>query len=160
VIAEDLGHISADVREIMQQYGLPGMRVLLFGFSGNPALNPNAAHNIPEHCVVYTGTHDSNTVRGWFEKEASRSEKHCLSVVSGRTATAGEVAWELIRLSMLSPARWSILPAQDLLGLGAAARMNTPGKARGNWLWRMTAKQLDALPMERLHEMTATFGRA
>jgi len=159
MVAEDLGHITADVREIMQRYGLPGMRVLMFGFSGNPAINPNAAHNIPEHCVVYTGTHDSNTVRGWFGKEASRSEKHRLSVISGRTVAAREIAWELIRLAMLSPARWSIIPVQDLLGLGAAARINTPGQARGNWVWRMTAKQFDDLPVKRLLEMTTTFGR-
>lgn len=160
LVAEDLGHITADVRETMQRYGLPGMRVLLFGFSGAPALNPNAAHNIPEHCVVYTGTHDNNTVRGWFGKEASRSEKHRLSVVSGRSIAAREIAWELIRLALLSPARWSIFPVQDLLGLGAAARMNTPGQSGGNWRWRMTAGQMDALPVKRLLEMTVTFGRA
>jgi len=128
LVAEDLGHITADVRETMQRYGFPGMRVLMFGFSGNPAINSNAAHNIPEHCVVYTGTHDNSTARGWFEKEASRGEKRRLSVISGHTVTAREVAWELIRIAMLSPARWSIIPVQDLLGLGAAARINTPGK--------------------------------
>ncbi len=159
LVAEDLGHITADVRETMQRYGFPGMRVLMFGFSGNPANNPNAPHNIPEYCVVYTGTHDNNTVMGWLEKEASRSEKHCLSVISGCMDFARETAWNLIRFAMLSPARWSIIPAQDLLGLGAAARMNTPGKARGNWLWRMTDSQFDALPVERLLEMTVTFGR-
>ena len=160
LVAEDLGHITADVRETMQRYGFPGMRVLMFGFSGDPALNPNAVHNIPEHCVVYTGTHDNNTARGWFEKEASDSEKHRLSLISGRPVAAREIASELIRLAMLSSARWSIIPVQDLLGLGAAARINTPGQARGNWVWRMTARQLDALPVKRLLEMTSTFGRA
>jgi 4-alpha-glucanotransferase len=160
LVAEDLGYITADVRETMQRYGLPGMRVLMFGFSGDPALDPNAAHNIPEHCVVYTGTHDNNTVRGWFEKEASASEKRRLSLISGRRIGAREAASELIRLAMLSSARWSIVPVQDLLGLGATARINTPGQARGNWDWRMTAKQFDALPTKRLLELTTTFGRA
>ena len=159
LVAEDLGYITADVRETMQRYGLPGMRVLMFGFSGDPTRNPNAVHTIPEHCVVYTGTHDNNTVRGWFEKEASSSEKRRLSLISGHRVGAREAAWELIRLAMLSSARWSIIPVQDLLGLGAAARINTPGQARGNWDWRMTAKQLDALPMKRLLELTTTFGR-
>jgi 4-alpha-glucanotransferase len=159
MVAEDLGHITADVRETMQRYGFPGMRVLMFGFSGEPALNPNAVQNVPEHCVVYTGTHDNNTVRGWFEKEASGGEKRRLSLVVGRTVAAREAAWELIRLAMASPARWSIIPVQDLLGLGAAARINTPGRARGNWVWRMTARQLGALPVERLLELTAVFGR-
>jgi 4-alpha-glucanotransferase len=159
LVAEDLGHITADVRETMQRFGFPGMRVLMFGFSGDPAFNPNAVQNIPEHCVVYTGTHDNNTVRGWFENEATRGEKRRLSVISGRRTPAREIAWELIRLAMLSPARWSIIPVQDLLGLGADARINTPGQVRGNWAWHMTEKQLNALPVKRLLEMTTTFGR-
>jgi 4-alpha-glucanotransferase len=160
IVAEDLGYITAEVRETLHRYGFPGMRVLMFGFSGNPAVNPNAPHNIPQNCVVYTGTHDNNTVRGWFAKEASRGEKQRLSVIAGRTIPAREIAWELIRLAMLSPARWSVIPVQDLLGLGSAARMNTPGKAENNWRWRMTAGQLEALPVTRLLEMTTTFGRA
>jgi 4-alpha-glucanotransferase len=160
MVAEDLGHITADVRETMRRYGFAGMRVLMFGFSGDPAMDPNCVHNIPEHCVIYTGTHDNNTARGWFEKEATAGEKHRLSVICGRGIPAREVAWELIRLAMLSSARWSIFPAQDLLGLGAAARLNTPGQAHGNWVWRMTARQLEALPIQRLREMTATFGRS
>jgi 4-alpha-glucanotransferase len=159
LVAEDLGYITADVRETMKRYGLPGMRVLMFGFSGEPAANPNAVHNIPEHCVVYTGTHDNNTVRGWFENEASGGEKRRLSVVSGRSIEPQEAAWELIRLAMISSARWSIIPVQDLLGLGAAARINTPGQPRGNWTWRLTTRQLDDLPVARLREMTSTFGR-
>jgi 4-alpha-glucanotransferase len=160
LVAEDLGCITAEVRETMQRYGFPGMRVLLFGFSGEPDSNPNAVHNIPEHCVVYTGTHDNNTVRGWFETEASNAEKRRLSVVLGPRVAAREVAWELIRVAMLSPARWAVTPIQDLLGLGAAARMNTPGQLQGNWSWRLTAGQLDALPVDRLRELTATVGRA
>lgn len=160
LVAEDLGHITADVREAMQRFGFPGMRVLMFGFSGDPAINPNAGHNIPEHCIVYTGTHDNNTVKGWFVKEASRSEKRRLSVVTGRKVSGREIAREMIRLAMMSPARWSIIPAQDLLGLGAGARMNTPGKSAGNWLWGMTARQFNALPVERLLEMTTAFGRS
>jgi 4-alpha-glucanotransferase len=160
LVAEDLGCITADVRETMQRHGLPGMRVLMFGFSGDPASDPNAVHNIAEQCVVYTGTHDNNTVRGWFEKEASAGEKRRLSLVFGRRIRAREAAPELVRLAMLSSARWCVIPVQDLLGLGAAARINTPGEARGNWNWRMTARQFDALPVKRLLELTTTFGRA
>ncbi len=160
LIAEDLGYITAEVRETMQRFGFPGMRVLMFGFSGDPGSNPNAVHNIPEHAVVYTGTHDNNTVRGWFETEASNAQKRRLSVVLGPRVAAREVAWELIRVAMRSPARWAVTPIQDLLGLGAAARMNTPGRTQGNWRWRLTPRQLEALPVDRLRELAATFGRA
>jgi len=159
LVAEDLGHITADVRETMRRYGFPGMRVLMFGFSGNPAENPNAAQNIPEHCVVYTGTHDNNTVRGWFETEASTAEKQRLMLVAGKRMMAREAPAELVRLAMLSPARWAIFPVQDLLALGAAARLNTPGRVRDNWAWRLTPKQFDSLPVARLLEWTTAFGR-
>jgi 4-alpha-glucanotransferase len=159
VVAEDLGHITADVRETMQRFGLPGMRVLMFGFSGEGAANPNAVHNVPEQCVVYTGTHDNTTVRGWYSKEASRQDRRRLALTAGRAPAAGEVHWELIRLAMLSRAAWSIVPVQDLLGLGAAARINTPGSPGGSWVWRMTERQFLELPLTRLREMTRAFGR-
>jgi 4-alpha-glucanotransferase len=111
------------------------------------------------HCVVYTGTHDNNTVRGWFETEASTAEKQRLMLVAGRRMAGREVPAELVRLAMLSPARWAIFPVQDLLALGAAARLNTPGRVRGNWVWRLTPKQFDSLPVGRLRELTTTFGR-
>jgi 4-alpha-glucanotransferase len=160
VVAEDLGDITADVREAMRRFGIPGMRVLMFGFSGEPAANPNAAPNIPADCVVYTGTHDNNTVRGWFEKEATAGEKRRLALMAGRGASPRQAPGQMIRLAMLSPARWSIIPVADLLGLGAAARFNTPGTARGNWAWRLTARQHRALPVERLREITTACGRA
>jgi 4-alpha-glucanotransferase len=159
LVAEDLGYITADVRETMRRFGFPGMRVLMFGFSGASSDNPNAVQNIPEHCLVYTGTHDNNTVRGWFDTEAAAAEKRRLMLVAGRRLTGRQAPAELIRLAMLSPARWAIVPAQDLLALGADARMNTPGRRRGNWSWRLTPRQLDSLPAGRLRELTATFGR-
>jgi 4-alpha-glucanotransferase len=114
---------------------------------------------VNERCVVYTGTHDNNTARGWLEREATRGEKRRLSATLGRRPSAGEFPWELIRLAMLSRAAWAVFPAQDLLGLGAAARLNTPGRAKGNWSWRMTARQLEELPVGRLREITAISGR-
>jgi 4-alpha-glucanotransferase len=159
LIAEDLGHITADVRETMQRYGFPGMRVLLFGFSGGPGANDNAFFNLPENCVVFTGTHDNNTARGWFENEASALEKQRLAITLGREPVSANLPWDLVRLAMMSPARWCILPVQDLLGLGPEARINSPGRREHNWRWRMTAEQFAALPLKRLLEMTEAFGR-
>jgi 4-alpha-glucanotransferase len=159
VIAEDLGVITADVRETMQRLGIPGMRVLMFGFSEEPGPNVNAIHNIPENCVVFTGTHDNNTIKGWMETEASVLEKRRLELTLGRKPAADELHWDMIRLAMMSPARMCITPVQDLLGLGPEARINTPGRWEGNWLWRMSPGQFAALPQQRLLELTEAFGR-
>ena len=159
VIAEDLGVITADVRETMQRFGFPGMRVLLFGFSEDPATNVNAVHHIPENGVVFTGTHDNNTVKGWFVMEASAAEKRRLKLTLGREPAADTLHWDMIRLAMMSPARMCIIPVQDLLGLGPEARINTPGRWEGNWMWRMSPGQFAELPLTQLRELTEAFGR-
>ena len=159
LIAEDLGIITADVVDTMQRQGFPGMRVLMFGFANEPAGNANAIHNIPEDCVVFTGTHDNNTVRGWFETEASSFEKRRLGLILGREPALDELHWDMIRLAMMSQARMCIIPAQDLLGLGSEARINCSGRYEGNWLWRMSPGQFAALPQKRWRELTEAVGR-
>jgi 4-alpha-glucanotransferase len=114
VIAEDLGYITADVREIMRCYDFPGMRLLVFGFSGDLSTNPNAPHNIVRNCVIYTGTHDTNTIKGWHEEEAAQSEKEQLFAYLGRRIPAGDLPLEMIRLAMISPAFLCIISMQDL----------------------------------------------
>ena len=159
LIAEDLGVITADVRETMRRFGFPGMRVLLFGFAEDPATNVNAIHNIIENCVVFTGTHDNNTVKGWLESEASALEKRRLGQTIGREPAVDGLHWDMIRLAMMSPARMCITPVQDLLGLGSEARINTPGRWEGNWRWRLSPGQFTALPQAPLRELTEAFGR-
>jgi 4-alpha-glucanotransferase len=133
--------------------------VLLFGFTNEPAGNVNAIHNIPENCVVFTGTHDNNTVRGWFENEGCSFEKRRLELVLGREPALDEMHWDMIRLAMMSPAQMCIIPVQDLLGLGSEARINSPGRNEDNWLWRMPSVQFATLPQRRLRELTEAFGR-
>jgi 4-alpha-glucanotransferase len=159
VIAEDLGYITADVREIMHRYEFPGMRLLVFGFMNHPANNPNAPHNIPKNCAVYTGTHDTNTIRGWFEEETTEADKQQLFRYLGRPLPADELPREIIRLAMMSPANLSIIAMQDLLGLDARARINRPGRADGNWLWRITENQMAVAPTEQLRELTEMYAR-
>ena len=159
VIAEDLGYITADVREIMRRYRFPGMRLLVFGFSGDLSTNPNAPHNIVRNCVVYTGTHDTNTIRGWVEDEATQREKEQLYAYLGRRLPAGDLPLEMIRLAMISPSLLSIIPMQDVLSLGKNARINLPGRAEGNWLWRMTPVQFSATPRKQLRQMTELYAR-
>jgi 4-alpha-glucanotransferase len=159
VIAEDLGTITLDVRQTMRHFGIPGMRVLQFGFSGDPASNPNAPHLVDEDTVVYTGTHDNAPSRGWFEELATDTEKACCEGYFGHALSVETIAWEMLRLAMMTRAHIAVLPVQDLLGLGASARINTPGRMEGNWRWRMTPAQFADLPRQRLRAITECYGR-
>jgi 4-alpha-glucanotransferase len=160
IIAEDLGTITPDVWELMAHFGFPGMKVLLFAFGRDLPANPYAPHNHVKNCVVYTGTHDNNTARGWFEHEAAPEDKQRLSQYLGREVSAQTVPWELIRLAMMSVADRVIFPMQDVLGLGEAARMNRPARKQGNWRWRVLQPQLTPDLCRTLSEMTELFGRA
>jgi 4-alpha-glucanotransferase len=159
IFAEDLGYITADVREAISEYGLAGMRVLQFGFDGDSTGNPHYPHNHVENCLVYTGTHDNNTTRGWFDTEATPQQKRCLSEYLGHGVSAKTIHWEMVRMAMGSVANVAIIPMQDLLGLGAEARMNRPAKNKGNWLWRMQKGQTNAALAKELAAMLRTYGR-
>ena len=160
IIAEDLGVITPDVREIMHRFDLPGMKVLLFAFGDDLATNPYIPHNLPRNCVLYTGTHDNNTARGWFEREAGPETKERLAQYLGREVSAERIHWELIRLAMMSVANMAIFPMQDMLGLGEDARMNRPATAQGNWLWQLAPEQLTSALAKELLEITEVYGRA
>ncbi|MBN1103332.1 MAG: 4-alpha-glucanotransferase [Deltaproteobacteria bacterium] len=159
LIAEDLGTITPDVTEMMNHFGFPGMKVLLFALTDDRGANPYLPHNHVRNCVVYTGTHDNNTVRGWFDGEAADEEKRRLFLYLGREVSSGEIHWEMIRLAMMSVADRVVFPMQDLLGLGTEARMNRPGKKDGNWQWRLLQKQLAPPLARKLLEMTRAYGR-
>jgi 4-alpha-glucanotransferase len=159
IMAEDLGVITPDVREIIKEFALPGMNVLQFAFDSDTATNPHIPHNVAENRVIYTGTHDNNTVKGWFEHDAPDVTKKRLYEYIGRNVSADELPWEMIRLAMMSRANTAIVSMQDLLGLGEEARMNTPSTVGGNWKWRLSSEQLQTLDTEKLARMTAIYGR-
>ncbi|MBW2058170.1 MAG: 4-alpha-glucanotransferase [Deltaproteobacteria bacterium] len=159
IIAEDLGVITPDVREIMNHFEFPGMKVLLFAFGGDLSTNPYIPHNLERNCVAYTGTHDNNTVRGWFETELTREGRERLFRYLGREVRVDELHWELVRLLMMSVANTVIFPMQDILGLGQEARMNRPATSDGNWQWRLLPDHLGPGLASGLHEMTETYGR-
>ncbi|MFQ5964156.1 MAG: 4-alpha-glucanotransferase [Candidatus Scalinduaceae bacterium] len=160
IIAEDLGVITPDVREIMNLFGFPGMRVLLFAFGEDLPTNPYAPHNHIKNCVVYTGTHDNNTIKGWFKKEIGQEVRKRLVEYIGREVTGRKIHHELIRLAMMSVANMVIIPMQDVLGLGEKARMNIPASSRGNWEWRVSQDQLSSTITQGLFEITRVYGRA
>ncbi len=153
IIAEDLGIITDEVKRVMKQFGFPGMKVLMFAFGEDNPEHPYLPRNFVRNCVVYTGTHDNNTARGWFENEADEEERKRLMDYVGRKVTPDEVHEILIRLALGSIADLVLLPMQDVLGLGEEARMNVPSKAHGNWSWRVTDEQLSAKKAGWLREM-------
>jgi 4-alpha-glucanotransferase len=159
VIAEDLGVITPDVREIVARYDFPGMKLLIFAFGEDLPTNPYAPHNHIKNCIVYTGTHDNNTIRGWFKDEATAHEKARLFQYLGRKMNEKEVHWEFIRLAMMSVANTVILPMQDVLGLGKEARMNRPATSKGNWTWRLKENELTHELSQKLLKISKTYGR-
>lgn len=144
-IAEDLGIVGDDVRALLHATGLPGMRVMQFGFDSPDSLHHPACY--PEHCVAYTGTHDNDTTRGWFDKAPSEEQARALATVGGERS---DIAWSTIRALYRSAAERVIVPVQDVLGLGSEARMNTPSVPEGNWKFRLEAGALTPDLAERL----------
>lgn len=160
IIAEDLGLITPDVHEAIRRFGFPGMKVLLFAFGEDNPMHIYLPHTYEKNFVVYTGTHDNNTARGWFETEARPEDKARLFRYIGREVAAGDVNWELIRLAMASIADIALVPMQDILGLGRDAQMNRPSVAHGNWGWRVAPGEITEGVMGRLRSITETYGRA
>jgi 4-alpha-glucanotransferase len=160
LIAEDLGVITPDVRAVMARYRIPGMRVLLFAFTEDNPKHPYLPRNYVRNCVAYTGTHDNNTVRGWFANEAPREEKRRLFRYLGREIAEEEAPRELVRLIMASVADFAVIPMQDILGLGEEGRMNRPAMMHGNWEWRLLGGQLAPALADSLAAMTEECGRA
>jgi 4-alpha-glucanotransferase len=152
LVAEDLGSITPAVVRLRERLGLPGMVVLQFGFEGGPA-NPHRLENHPENAVVYTGTHDHDTALGWWSS-LSAAQKRATGL------DPADPSWSLIERALSSRARLAIVPAQDLLGLGSEARLNTPGRADGNWSWRLRRGQLTPALAARLVAATDAAGRA
>ncbi len=159
IIAEDLGVITPDVREIMDRFRFPGMKVLVFAFGPELPSNPYAPHNHERHCVVYTGTHDNNTARGWFEEETTAGDRTRLASYVGHSVSAETVHRDFVRLALASVGETAVLSMPDVLGLGAAHRMNTPATRNGNWTWRMTPGAADEVLARRLREMSELYGR-
>ena len=138
LIAEDLGRITPPVYALRDELGLPGMAVLLWAFGG-PARSPHRPENHVRNEVVYTSTHDTDTVAGFFKGKRTN--------------------WELIELAYSSRASLAIVPAQDVLGLGSEARMNRPGTAKGNWQWRLASGQLTPALARRMRELAERYRR-
>jgi 4-alpha-glucanotransferase len=158
-IAEDLGDIDEPVYALRDRYKLPGMKVLQFAFGDKPGESAYTPHNHAPDFIVYTGTHDNNTTRGWFRKDMGQEEKRNLSSYTGKKINEENVHIELARLAYSSVCRIAIIPMQDILGLDEEARMNTPASVNNNWSWRMRANAISREIEDRLIEWTALYKR-
>lgn len=155
LIAEDLGVITPEVIALRRAFSLPGMRILQFAFDQDPN-NLYLPHNHTPDSVVYTGTHDNNTTRGWWQgaSEQERDQARRYLSINGEW-----IHWDLIRTALASVARYAIAPMQDILGLGPESRMNAPGQPDGAWEWRFTWDQVEDWYAAHLAEMTRLYGR-
>jgi 4-alpha-glucanotransferase len=159
LVAEDLGVITPAVERLRDSLGLPGMAVLQFGLDPSKPLSPHRPENHVANRIVYTGTHDQDTARGWYDSldQAQRA------IVDSELRRYGVVErqpwWSLIRLAFSSPGQVAMLQAQDVLGLGSEARMNAPGLTRGSWRWQMKPRALTPALARRLREVTGAARR-
>lgn len=142
IIAEDLGIIPPEVIELRKRFHLDGMAVLQFGFDGNLSSNPHYPPNIKEDLVVYTGTHDNDTTKGWL----NNLNEEPLSLIQELVNKENIDVNDIIKLALTSDAGMVVIPLQDLLGLGSNARMNSPGIAEGNWQWSFEWEDLATIP--------------
>ncbi len=157
LIAEDLGVITPPVERLRDAIGAPGMRILQFGF-GNPR-SRDALANHPEHCVVYTGTHDNEPIAAWWRTASPAVRADVTAQLAAAGIESSDPAWALIELLFTSRARIAVVQMQDVLGLGIKARMNLPGTRGGNWKWRLEAGALTDELATHLREVTEGAGR-
>ncbi|QCR22799.1 4-alpha-glucanotransferase [Pontibacter sp. SGAir0037] len=160
IIAEDLGEIDQPVRDLMQQFDLPGMRLLIFAFGDDLAFDSSfLPHNHINNCIVYTGTHDNSTVRAWYQEEAKAADIKRLREYSGHEFNEENVHEIMSRMAYMSVAQLAVVPIQDILGLGAEAIMNKPSTASHNWEWRLQPKLFRKTEAHRLKKLVQIYGR-
>ncbi len=167
ILAEDLGVITKEVRELRDTFGFPGFRILQFAFDDNNEARFFLPHNHPKNCVVYTGTHDNDTSVGWYKNENGGYSTRSLEEVENARRRAcnyfnsngKEINWDFIRFAFSSVANMAIIPLQDVLGLGSEGRMNRPGRPDDNWEWRYCEDDLTSEIIEKLKNLSITFER-
>ena len=161
VIAEDLGYVTDSVRELVRSSGFPGMKVLEFAFDSRDSgcANDYLPHNYGENCVAYTGTHDNETIRGWFDSISTEEQEMAREYLCDSRTPKKELNWTFISLIMRSSARICIIPMQDYLGYGNECRMNKPSTVGINWKWRLTEGELTEVLKKKLYDMARRYGR-
>ena len=156
LLAEDLGFITPEVVELRRAFHLPGIKILQFGLEAGPE-SLDLPHNYETVTAAYTGTHDNDTSRGWYDRADDTTRHFARRYL---TADDREIVPAMVRALRSSVAAWTIVPMQDVLQLGSEARMNRPGQAEGSWTWRMTGEQWKRAPAGWLEDLSRVYGRS
>lgn len=158
IIAEDLGFLTPSVLKLVKDTGFPGMKVLEFAFDSREE-SDYLPHNYTTNCVVYTGTHDNNTIRGWYEEMDEADRQLSVDYMNNAHTPGGEIHWDFVRLALSSVAKLAVIPVQDYLGLGGEARINTPSTLGENWRWRMLSGEITDEIAVKCRKMAKLYGR-
>ena len=157
-IAEDLGVLDQPVYDLLEEFNFPGMKVLQFAFGDTNRENPYLPYNHTFNSIVYTGTHDNNTTRGWFDDSGKETRDHLENYLDIKISKEN-VHHVMHRIALQSTAAVAIVPLQDISGLGGEAKMNIPGSSQGNWSWRATPEDIPQERVEELFELNELYGR-
>ena len=158
IIAEDLGFLTDSVIRMVEESGYPGMKVLEFAFDSREPSN-YLPHNYDKNCVVYTGTHDNETLAGWYRELKKEDKKFALRYMGRKKLSVNEAVWEIIRLAQSSVADTCIIPIQDYLGLDNSARINFPSTLGTNWRWRLIKSDLTKALADSIRKQNIVYGR-
>ena len=158
IIAEDLGFLTPSVYRLLEETGFPGMKVLEFAFEEG-GRSPYLPHNYTQNCVVYTGTHDNDTLAGWYKAMDIEQKEFSIEYLGNSLTPVDQVHWDFIRLALRSVAELAVIPVQDYLGLGTEARTNEPSTIGKNWRWRLLKGQLDEKTLRRCRKLAEAYGR-
>ena len=161
VIAEDLGYLTDSVRKLVDDCGFPGMKVLEFAFDSRDSSGAQYyfPYNYKENSVVYTGTHDNETIAGWFKNITEEERNMAKLYLNNRYTPENEIYWDFVCLAMASVSKWCVIPMQDYLGLDNSARMNTPSTVSVNWKWRLPKSAFDKSLAKKIYSITECYGR-
>ncbi|ADL06396.1 4-alpha-glucanotransferase [Lacrimispora saccharolytica] len=159
IIAEDLGFLTPSVLKLVKETGFPGMKVLEFAFDSREE-SDYLPHNYTRNCVVYTGTHDNNTIRGWYQDLTAQDRQLSIDYMNNGNTPGEEIHWDFIRLALASVARLAVIPVQDYLGLDGRARINEPSTLGKNWRWRMLSGEITEELAGRCRKIARLYGRA
>ncbi|MDU6534705.1 MAG: 4-alpha-glucanotransferase, partial [Intestinibacter bartlettii] len=158
IIAEDLGFLTESVKKLLKDTDYPGMKILQFAFDSREE-SDYLPHNYNKNCVVYTGTHDNSTVRGWYKEIDDLDKKMCMDYINSDDSDEENISWDLICIAMRSVADTCVIPVQDFLGLDESARINIPSTLGNNWKWRMTLGCFSKELIDKIKRLTKIYGR-